>query len=163
MEKFLRWALKATSFLASLIFVCVGTAVLVYGGYESFVALKSMLPGMGTEEKVVSEVLKASDLVFLGIVLQLLGVGLFELFIRPIPSLPDWLNIDSFDKLKGLLVKAAILVIAISFVGKAVTWDGKENIMYYGIGIGAIIAALSYFIRVKSESGDTGGGSKKSE
>ncbi|MEO0341340.1 MAG: YqhA family protein, partial [Bacteroidota bacterium] len=60
-----------------------------------------------------------------------------------------WLVIKDFDELKLLLVKASIMVIAISFVGKAVTWKGDTNIMYYGIGIGAVIAALSFFMSIK--------------
>ncbi|MEO1448334.1 MAG: hypothetical protein AAFV07_02340 [Bacteroidota bacterium] len=57
--------------------------------------------------------------------------------------------INDFDKLKVIIVTTSITLVTISFAGKAVTWDGQEDIMGYGIGIGAIIAALSYFISVK--------------
>ena len=129
----------------------VGTVVLCYGAYESILAISNIFYGSKSGEKIISLTLKSLDLIFLGIVIQIMGIGLFELFVKPIELLPDWLIIKNFDELKVLLVKASITVITISFVGRAVTWSGDENIVYYGVGIGAIIAALSYFIKVKSK------------
>ncbi|MEM6784568.1 MAG: YqhA family protein, partial [Bacteroidota bacterium] len=53
--------------------------------------------------------------------------------------------------LKGILIKTAIVVMAISFMGRAVTWDGDENLLEYGVAIGAVIAALAFFLSVKEE------------
>ena len=151
MGNLFRWLLKGCNFFTSIVFFIVGTIVLFYGGYKSILALKGVLLGATVVEKVIVEVLKGVDLVFLGIVIQILAIGVFELFVSPIDNLPDWLTINKFDHLKGLLVKASITVVAISFVGRAVTWDGGEEIMHYGVGIGAIIAALSYFIKIKGD------------
>ena len=143
------WLLKGTNILASVLFAIVGTIVVFYGGYLSLMAIKTVVTNLEAEGKIISTLLKGLDLVFLGIVVQILGIGLYELFVHSIESLPKWLVIKDFDQLKVLLVKASIMVIAISFVGKVVTWDGSEQIVYFGVGIGAIIAALSYFISVK--------------
>ena len=150
MDKIFRGLLKYSNFIIAILFTVVGTAVILYGAYDSFKSFKFILTKAESEEKVISEVLKGVDLIFLGIVIQLLGVGLYELFVQSISGLPEWLVIKDFDQLKVLIVKAAITVITISFVGRTVTWDGSENILYYGVGIGAIIAALSYFIKVKT-------------
>ncbi len=151
MGNIFHWLLKGCNFFTSILFAFVGTIVLIYGGYEILLATQSIIDHTKGEEKIIVEILKGLDLVFLGIVIQILGVGVYELFVGPIESLPEWLTIDKFDQLKGLLVKASITVVSISFVGKAVTWDGGEDIMYYGLGIGVIIAALSYFIKVKGK------------
>jgi uncharacterized membrane protein YqhA len=151
MGNIFHWLLKGCNFFTSVLFAIVGTIVLIYGGYESLLAVKSIIYHTEGEEKIIVEVLKGLDLVFLGIVIQILSVGIYELFVGPIKNLPEWLTIDKFDQLKGLLVKASITVVSISFVGRAVTWDGGEEIMHYGIGIGVIIAALSYFIKVKGK------------
>jgi len=152
MDHLFLWVLKGTNILASILFAIVGTMVVLYGGYLSVVAIKTIITNLEAEGKIISMVLKGLDLVFLGIVIQILGIGLYELFVHSIDQLPQWLVIKDFDQLKVLLVKASIMVIAISFVGKVVTWSGEENILYYGVGIGAIIAALSYFISVKKGS-----------
>ncbi len=150
MDKFFAWLLKGTNFLSSILFAIVGTMVVVYGAYVSSVALKSIITeDFEAQGKIISTVLKGLDLIFLGVVIQILGIGLYELFVKTIEQLPAWLIIKDFDQLKLLLVKASIMVIAISFVGKAVTWKGDTNIMYYGVGIGAVIAALSFFMSVK--------------
>ncbi len=151
MGKIFHWLLKGSNFFTSMLFCVVGTIVLIFGGYEILLAAKSILYHTKGAEKIIVDVLKALDLVFLGIVIQILGIGVYELFVGPIENLPEWLTIDKFDQLKGLLVKASITVVSISFVGRAVTWNGGEEIMHYGIGIGAIIAALSYFIKVKGK------------
>lgn len=155
MDRFFYWLLKICNVLTALLFALTGTAVLVYGGAVCVLALKNIVAHTVGAEKIIADVMKGVDMVFLGIVIQLLGVGLFELFVRPIKNLPAWLVIQDFDQLKGLLVKSSVLVVTVSFVGKAVSWDGGENILYYGVGIGAIIAALSYFIKVKSIAKNT--------
>ncbi len=151
MDNAYAWLLKGTNILISILFAIVGTMVVIYGAYISFVAIKTILVNLEAEGKIISTVLKGLDLIFLGIVIQILGIGLYELFVHSIDKLPDWLVITNFDQLKVLLVKASIMVIAVSFVGKVVTWDGEQSILYFGVGIAAIIAALSYFISVKQK------------
>lgn len=151
MGKIFHWLLRGSNFFTSMLFAIVGTIVLIFGGYEILLATKSIVDNTKGAEKIIVEVLKGLDLVFLGIVIQILGIGIYELFVGPIANLPEWLTIDRFDQLKGLLVKASITVVSISFVGRAVTWNGEEEIMNYGLGVGAVIAALSYFIKVKGK------------
>lgn len=150
MDSIFTWLLKGTNILASILFAIVGTMVVFYGGYVCVVAIHTILTNLEAEGKIISMVLKGLDLIFLGIVVQILGIGLYELFVHTIEKLPAWLVIKDFDQLKSLLVKASIMVIAISFVGKVVTWNGEESILYYGVGIGAIIASLSYFLTGKA-------------
>ncbi|MEM6366485.1 MAG: YqhA family protein [Planctomycetota bacterium] len=141
--------LRIASLLASLTSIVLGAGVLAFGIYQGGMALGNSLRGKLEQGEFIEEVLKGIDLLFLGMVILILGAGLYELFIRRIDRFPDWLSVHSFDELKVLLVKASITVVTISFVGRAVTWSGEESIAYYGIGIGAIIAALTYFIQVK--------------
>ena len=58
---------------------------------------------------------------------------------------------EDFEALKGVLIKTVIVVLGISFMGRVVTWDGEANLLNYGIAIGAVVAALSFFLSVKSE------------
>ncbi|MCS4057662.1 putative membrane protein YqhA [Salinibacter ruber] len=69
--------------------------------------------------------------------------------------MPDWLRMEDLDALKGVLVKTIIVVLGISFMGRAVTWEGEEGLLSYGIAIGAVVVALSVFLSVKSETSPT--------
>jgi uncharacterized membrane protein YqhA len=151
MDNIYAWLLKATNVLTSILFFIVGTMVVIYGGYVSVKAIKTILVNLEAEGMIISTVLKGLDLIFLGVVIQILGIGLYELFVHSIEKLPEWLVIRDFDQLKVLLVKASIMVIVVSFVGKVVTWNGEDNILYFGVGIAAIVAALSYFISIKKK------------
>ncbi|MEM8585789.1 MAG: YqhA family protein [Bacteroidota bacterium] len=144
--------LKVTGVIAAILLIMVGLVLFGYGGYEGVMSVKTILFDIRSEEKIISSVLKKVDIIFLGLVIQILGIGIYELFVSPLENLPKWLIFKDFDQLKLLLIKASITVVGISFTGRAVTWTGEENIAYYGLGIAAIIAALTYFIQVKSES-----------
>ncbi|MEM6398450.1 MAG: YqhA family protein [Bacteroidota bacterium] len=144
--------LKITGTIAAFLLIMVGLVLFGYGGYEGVMSVKTILFDIRSEEKIISSVLKKVDIIFLGLVIQILGIGIYELFVAPLENLPKWLIFKDFDQLKLLLIKASITVVGISFTGRAVTWTGGESIAYYGLGIAAIIAALTYFIQVKSES-----------
>lgn len=153
MDSFFKYLLKIIGAVSGALLSIVGIVVLLYGGLESLHAIEGIIQHPEKDMENISSILHSVDLIFLGIVIQLLSIGLFELFVHELKKLPAWLLVNDFDKLKLIIVKTSITLVTISFAGKAVTWDGQENIMGYGIGIGAIIAALSYFISVKKQGG----------
>ncbi|WP_259115168.1 YqhA family protein, partial [Salinibacter ruber] len=91
----------------------------------------------------------------LGFSVLIASVGIYELFVGVLPNMPDWLRMEDLDALKGVLVKTIIVVLGISFMGRAVTWEGEEGLLSYGIAIGAVVVALSVFLSVKSETSPT--------
>ncbi|WP_020538219.1 YqhA family protein [Lewinella cohaerens] len=113
--------------------------------------LTAIITGTSKEDIVVKDVLKSLDIVLLGVIFFTMAASLFELFIQKIDSLPDWLSITNLDQLKAMMIKMIIVVMAISFTGKIITWNGETEIAYYGVGLAAVIGALSYFLLVKQE------------
>ncbi|MEL6721107.1 MAG: YqhA family protein, partial [Bacteroidota bacterium] len=101
------------------------------------------------EGEIILKALKAIDLVLLGVIFFIIGAGLFELFIKPIDNLPDWFQMKNIDQLKAMLIKVIIVVMGVSFTGKIVTWDGETDLLGYGIGLGIVVFALSYFLKIK--------------
>jgi uncharacterized membrane protein YqhA len=89
------------------------------------------------------------DLFLLATVFYIIAVGLYELFINDKLVLPAWLVIHNFDDLKGKLISVLIVVLGVLFLSKAIDWDGKIGILYFGLAIAAIILALSYFLSQK--------------
>ncbi len=86
------------------------------------------------------------ELFLLGTVLYVVALGLYQLFIdRDIP-LPEWLEIRTLDNLKERLLGTVIVILAVSFVGFAVTWDGSSSILALGGAVGLVLASLAYTV-----------------
>ena len=78
--------------------------------------------------------------------MQVVSLGLYQLYFREDLQLPNWLRIDDLDDLKSKLVGVSITVLAVFFLGKAITWDAGIDILYLGGAAALVIAALTYFL-----------------
>lgn len=141
--------LKFLTFLAVLGLIILAAGIYFYSFYEIILVIKTILFGEPGEGEVVIKSLKAIDSVLLGVMFFIIAVGLFELFIQPIDNLPDWFHMENIDQLKAMLIKVVVVVMGVSFTGRIVTWDGTTDLLGYGIGIGVVVLALSYFLNVK--------------
>lgn len=101
-----------------------------------------------TSEKAVKLLtvacIELADLTLIAAALYIIGVGLFELFIAPVP-MPSWLTITSLDDLKSALINIVVVALGVTFLGQIVTWDGHTNLLTFGVAIGAVIVALAAF------------------
>ena len=77
--------------------------------------------------------------------------GLYELFIDDNIELPDWLEIHTLDDLKQKLVGVIVVVMAVVFLGNVIKWHGETEIVYYGVAIAFMVAALTYFTSQKKK------------
>ncbi len=132
--------------------LCLAVGVFGYSLFEIIKVIRSIFTSYSQEGEVILKALKAIDLVLLSIVFFIIGTGLFELFVKPIDTLPDWFHVKNIDELKGMLIKLVIVVMGVSFTGRIVTWDGDANILGYGIGLGVVVVALSYFLEIKMQN-----------
>lgn len=60
--------------------------------------------------------------------------------------MPHWLVITDLDDLKGKLLGVIIVLLAVTFLGDVVTWDGSESILWLGLAIGLVLLALGYLL-----------------
>ena len=141
--------LKLLTFLAVLGVIGLAIGIYFYAFSEIVKVIKTIIFGNPAEGEVILKSLKAIDSVLLGVIFFIIGLGLFELFIRPIDNLPEWFHMKDIDQLKAKLIKVTIVVMGVSFTGRIVTWDGSSDLLGYGIGLGVVILALSYFLNVK--------------
>lgn len=151
MSGLISFLLRFLNYVAVAAVLILGISVLYFSLFETFHAVKEIFTKSAGEEEVILRTLHAVDLILLGIILFIMGSGLYELFISPLEKLPTWLRIKDLDQLKSMLIKVIIVVIGVSFTGKVVTWKGETDMMGYGIAVGAVTAALSYFIKVKAK------------
>jgi uncharacterized membrane protein YqhA len=49
------------------------------------------------------------------------------LFIDSTLPVPMWLKIDTLDNLKAKLIGVVVTVLAVTFLGSALTWDGRAT------------------------------------
>jgi len=96
-------------------------------------------------KETVVAILTSVDAILLGTVLLVIGYGLYELFIDTNLEVPDWLEINTLDDLKAKLIGVVVAIIAVIFVGVLVDAKSPNEVMYYGVGAGAVVLALAAF------------------
>jgi uncharacterized membrane protein YqhA len=100
--------------------------------------------------KIVSlEFIELIDLLFLGIVLYIIALGLYHLFIDGSLRLPRWLKVEDFEELKIILISVVIVILAINFTGAVVDWNNSATIVNLGLAIGAVLAGLGLILYVR--------------
>lgn len=87
------------------------------------------------------------DLFLLGTILYIVSLGLYSLFINDKLPLPSWLEIHNLESLKENLVGVIIVLLAVTFLGDVVTWDGSTSIWALGVAVGFVSLALGLFLR----------------
>jgi uncharacterized membrane protein YqhA len=105
--------------------------------------------GADEQENIIVDLVEIVHLFLVGTVLFLTSLGIYELFIQPLP-LPPWLKTHNIEELELNLVGLTIVVLAVNFL--SVIFEEKEiNLAIYGIGYALPITALAYFMKVRSQ------------
>lgn len=128
--------------------------VLVYGFIEVlqlvWLTIEAGTVSRSGAKTLALELIEVVDLFLLGTVFFIIGVGLYELFIDANVRLPNWLTIRTLDDLKNKLIGVVIVVLGVLFLGQVVSWDGERDLLGYGASIALVIAALTYFLGLKT-------------
>jgi uncharacterized membrane protein YqhA len=142
------------SFLASI-------GVLVYGGltvvsvmFETFSHAVFSIDGA---KHLALECIEIIDLFLLGTVLYIVALGLYDLFIDESLPMPKWLVIADLDDLKAKLLGVVTVLLAVTFLGFVVTWNGSINIVALGIAVGLVLFALGYLLGMGFKTHSTKG------
>ncbi|MDB5057441.1 MAG: hypothetical protein JWO59_913 [Chloroflexi bacterium] len=98
---------------------------------------------VGDSKHLAIEFIEPIDLFLLGTVLYIIALGLYDLFIDDQLPLPPWLQIRTLDDLKSNLIGVIIVLLAVTFLGNVVTWNGNTNILALGLAVGAVVLALA--------------------
>lgn len=151
MNSLLQYLVRGLGLMASLGLFLLTLVVIVYAFVEGGFVVAEILRFSGSEQSVIYDTMTVVDLFLLGFSVLIASVGIYELFVGVLPNMPGWLRMEDLESLKGVLVKTVIVVLGISFMGRVVTWNGEENLLNYGLAIGAVVAALSFFLSVKSD------------
>lgn len=130
----------------------LGSATLVVSGaiWSLTTIWETIGAGLHADHKeLVVNFVEIADMFLLAIVLYIIALGLYELFIGPIPGLPKWLVFKSLDDLKKQLVGVVVVVLAVFFLGRALHGEAPLDLLYMGGGSALVIASLALFLRAK--------------
>ena len=96
---------------------------------------------------VAASTVELIDLFLLSTILYIVSLGLYSLFIDTKLPLPNWLEIDDLDDLKGRILGVIMVLLAISFLGYVVEWHfGDYSIVALGVAVGFVLFALGYLL-----------------
>jgi uncharacterized membrane protein YqhA len=130
--------------------------VIAFAGWDIVrVAMEVIQEGVSDTsagKRVAVGAIELIELFLLGVVLYVIALGMYQLFIERDVYLPAWLEIRSLDNLKERLLSTVLVMLAVTFLGYAVTWDGTINIVGIGVAIALVIAALAYTIRLAKQT-----------
>ena len=142
--------------LIAVIGSLVGSAALLV--YEAFVIIEAVYGTLvsGSLSPKIAKVLavgliEALDVFLIAVVAQIIGLGLYVLFIDDRLPLPAWLKISNLDDLKSHLVSSVIAVLAVLFMREAVAWDGQRGLLGFGGALALVIAGLTLYLKVKGK------------
>lgn len=93
------------------------------------------------------------DQFLLGTVMLILALGLYELFIDADFKVASRLQISSFEDLKTSLVTVVIAVMAVTFLGQIMSWNGETSLFDIGVPVALVIAALNIYLWVAKAVG----------
>jgi uncharacterized membrane protein YqhA len=113
------------------------------------VTVMSILDGISqhyNQNEMIGKLIKQADYALLATVLYVLALGLYSLFVDDRVPMPRWLRIHDLGQLKELLAGVVVVAIAVIFLGWALTWDGKSDILALGAGSAAVIGGLALFL-----------------
>jgi uncharacterized membrane protein YqhA len=134
-------------------------AALVYGGLATAKVVLQTFGSFGSgdlNEKGIKllavELVTIIDLFLLGTVLYIVAVGLYELFVDPGLPMPPWLRIATLDDLKERLLGVVVVLLAVTFLGNAVTWDGSQDILAIGLAVGLVLGVISLSIALQARA-----------
>ena len=131
-------------------------SILIYGGITVLSLIYEMFAsGHFTPDEAkhfAVEFIEMIDLFLLGTILYIIALGLYELFIDEKLFIPSRLVITSLDDLKGKLIMVVIVLLAVTFLGEVVSWNGSTTILALGISIGLVLFALGYILTRSSQT-----------
>jgi uncharacterized membrane protein YqhA len=144
-SRYLFYLAVLSTLLAAAVVMLYGTVQLVAFVVE-LVRHGSISSQWGAELRLT--VIEVVDLFLIGTVLFVIAVGLYQLFFTSMMMpVPRWLLVHDVGDLERKLIGLVITVLSVVFLGQIVTWDGQRDLLGFGVGIGAVIAGLAFFLR----------------
>ena len=138
--------------LLSVFFILI-TALMafIYAAVQTTVFWGELLSHRWLMDKIEFHFIEVIEKFLTAIALLILGIGLHELFIHPLP-LPEPLKVSSFHELKSNLGNVILLNMIVIFFGNLTEGDDPQKLVMDALGIGIISAILIWFSQLNHSS-----------
>ncbi len=147
-----------------VVLVLAAAGIFAYAAVVFFVSMPALFEHPTPVGHKLSVFVVEIDLFLIGATLIIAAFGFYELFISKIgdgPSrgkLPPWLEMRDLNDLKARVASMLVLVAAVTFVDQVLAHNLSVAILYLGVSVALVIAALIAFLRFGSDS-ERGSGS----
>jgi len=142
--------------LASVILAVTSITTLVWSGALAVRLVDRLLSGGWRGTELTVDLLEVIDLVLIATVQVVVAIGLWELFVTPL-NVPEWLRVDSLEKLKTALAELIVLVIAIKFAEKLLKTPRPLDVLYYALAVSAVgLMLVALVVGTKGEGKNNG-------
>ncbi len=123
-------------------------ALLVFGAVETVHLVRDMFRHEVelSRDDVMLRAIELVDVFLVATVVQVVSIGLYQLYINDRIPLPQWLRIRDIDDLKAKLTGVVITVLGVFFLGAAISWEDGSYLLPLGLSVAAVIVALSFFL-----------------
>ena len=143
--------------LAAVVGSLAGAAALfIYGLVDTVVVIARTIATGDVSttgaKQVMLYFIEIFDLFLLGTVMLIMALSLYELFFDSDLKLPARLEIHTFEDLKSNLVTVVIVVMAVTFLGQIVSWNGEADLFGFGVVVAFVIAALNFYLWIVKRS-----------
>jgi uncharacterized membrane protein YqhA len=142
-------ALRAAN-IAGVAALLVGSASLLLWGVvqtaRQIVTFVYPSPGTLAPRDIFLSSIKLIDLVLLATIMQVVGIGLYSLFVGRDLPVPAWLRTTTVDELKRKLGGIVCVMLGVLFLEQVFYWGSERDLMPLGIAIAAVIFGLGFFL-----------------
>jgi len=140
--------IRAITLLPVVATMIASLALMIYGFLDAWHFARNLIvPEHATSrDEILLHAIEIVDLFLLATVVQVVSLGLYQLYFNQDLHLPKWLKIETLDDLKSKLVGVTITVLAVYFLGRALTWTAGPDILYLGGAAALVIVALTWFL-----------------
>mgnify|MGYP006275484037 CR=1 FL=1 len=122
-----------------------GLVLMFYGIRKVYnLSLQLFTPESKDKELIVAFV-EAIDIFLLSVAFYIIALGLYELFVDNSLELPEWLTIRDFSSLKSKLLDVVVVILGVSFLGNAATWNGDWKIVGLGVAVCAVMIGVKFY------------------
>lgn len=108
--------------------------------------VRTLLAGTPKEDEALVKLFATVDVVLIGTVLLVIGLGLWELFVEDL-DLPPALTTSTFDDLKAKIATTLVLVLVVQFLEAMVERPDAEALMHRGIAVTLVGGLLVVFAK----------------
>ncbi len=136
-SRYLALVVAVASLLASV-------AAFLAAGIKTGIVIIHLFQRAQSGQAASIELVALMDAYLIATALLIFGLGVYELFIQDI-ELPPALTIKNLHDLKAKLGSVIVLVMAVTFLERLVEGQGSLGILYLGLAVAAVSAALIAF------------------